>query len=140
MLTTLKMQIAKEILSCTKGCEELRAGAQAARVVEGVCRLRAEAAIFAEASGVGIGRGDLEDDVVELKAEVVDGFGDEVGVAIAYVLELSRRDAYVEGAFGDVGVSGGFQPGFKALAIDLFLERAKYANPLVQNSRGYWNK
>ena len=89
---------------------------------------------------MGVGRRNLEDDVVNFEAVVVDGFRVEIGIAVADMLELGGRDAYVEGAFGDVRVSGGLEPGFKALPVDLLLERAKNANPLVQNSRGYWDK
>jgi hypothetical protein len=101
--------------------------------------LGSEAAVLADADRSFLGW-HLEDDLIDLEAEVIDGLTDEIAVAIAYVLELFRRDSYVEGTSADVREACWLQPGFKALAVDLFLERTQNPNPLVQYGCRDWNK
>ena len=82
----------------------------------------------------------LKDDVVELEAEIVDGFLDEVAVAIADVLELRRGDAHEEVFASDVGEARGFEPGLERLPVDLFFERAEDAYPVIQHGGRCRNK
>jgi hypothetical protein len=93
---------------------------------------------LAGAGGVGILGGGLEDDVLDLEAEVLDGLLDEVGVAVADVLELCRGDAHKERVAGDMREARGLEPRVVGLAIDLLFERRQDANPIIQygGSRG----
>jgi hypothetical protein len=102
-----------------------------------VAGLGRKATVLADADD-GLLRGHGEDDLVELEAEVVDGFADEVAIAVADVLELLGRDADVQGSSADVGEAGRLQPRLIALTVDLFFERAQNANPLVQH--GGWHR
>ena len=117
-----------------------RAVARAAGRARGVRGLRCKAAILTHTRSVGIGRGLLEDHRIDLQPHVVDGLTDQVAVAIAYVLELRRRDAHIQCAFHDVAEACRLEPRLKGLSIDLLLERAEDAYPLVERGGRDGNK
>ena len=94
--------------------------------------LRTEAAVFTHTRR-GLLRRNLEDDLVEFEAEVLNGLVDVIAVAIADVLEGGGGNAHMQRATVDVREARGLQPGLKALTIDLLFQRAEDPNPLVQD-------
>ncbi len=95
-----------------------------ARSVLAVTRLRSKAAVLADTYG-SLLRRHLEDNLVDLETEVVNGFADQIAVSVADMLELFGGNSYVEGTSADVGEARRFQPRLKALAVDFFLERTR---------------
>ena len=69
----------------------------------------------------GCGRVVLRSDklyVVEVEAEIVDGFLDEVGVFVAGVAELDSGNAYEKNASAGVAVAGGLEPCVVGVPVD----------------------
>jgi hypothetical protein len=104
--------------------------------IGGVAGHGREAAVFTDTRRGGIVLGDFKLDIVDLEAELLDGFFDEVAVLVADVLELGRGDADEEGLSDRAGVSGWLEPGLEGLPIDLLFERTENADPMVQHGGG----
>jgi hypothetical protein len=99
-----------------------------------------ESAVFAHLGGAGILFGRAERHRFDVEAEVVDGFLDEIGVAVADVLKVGGGDAHKKFLAFEVGKSGRLQPCFVGLAIDLLLERSENADPIIQYGGGRRNE
>src|ERR1700740_542907 len=99
-----------------------------------------ESAVFANAREGGIFFRRDEGHVIELELEVVDGFLDKIGVALANMLELRRGNAHEEHALLDVAEAGGLEPGVERLTIDFLFQCAEDAHPRVEHSSGGCDK
>ncbi len=83
------------------------------------------------AAGSSLGCHELH--VLVLEAEIVDGLLNQVGVLVAHVAELCRGHAHEEHASAGVTVAGGLQPGVVGVAVDLFFQRVKDAQPRIRS-------
>src|ERR1700742_5206032 len=95
-----------------------------------------ESAVFAHLRGAGILFGSGEGHRLDVEAEVVDGFLDEVGVAIADVLKVGGGNAHKKFLAFEVREPRWLEPGLVGLAIDLLLERSENADPIIQYCSG----
>src|SRR5208283_4582141 len=74
-------------------------------------------------------------DVLELKAEVVDGLADEVAVSLADMTELRVGHADEQDAALRVIEARRLQPGFVGGAVDFFFQRVENAHPRIDRGR-----
>src|ERR1700722_1858828 len=89
------------------------------------------------------GRVFLRDDegyVIEFKVERINGFLNQVAVAVADVLKLGRGDPHEKHPASDVTEPRGFQPGVKRLPVDFLLESSQYPGPGIGHGGGGGDK
>ena len=96
-------------------------------------RLRRKAPVFAHTGRSRLGRRRLEDHLVNLETERVDGFVDVIAVAVADDLEVCRGHAHKQRTAFHVRKPGGLEPRLKALPFYLLFQRTEDAHPLIQN-------
>src|ERR1019366_2186365 len=89
-------------------------------------------AVVADWSRGRIVPGRYELHVLGAEAEIVDGLLDQVGVFVAGVAKLHRRNANEENASAGVTVAGGFQPCVVGMAVDFLFQRIEDARPWVR--------
>ena len=118
----------------------VRSVAVGARGAGGVAGLGGKPAVFPNTRDRGILRGSFELDGVDLKPKALDGFFDQVGIFVADVLKLGRRNLDVQGSVDEAGEAGWLQPRFKGLPVDLLFKRTEDADPLIERSVGRRNK
>src|SRR6185312_1439187 len=122
------------------GRHRARMGPAPLRNVGAVARQGRESAVLAHARRSGILLRSCEVDGVDLKAEVVDRFLNQVRVPLADILELRRGNAHKERLALHVREARRLQPRLERMAIDLLLERTENADPLIQNGGGRRNE
>jgi hypothetical protein len=71
--------------------------------------------------------------ILVAEPEVVDRFLNQVGIFIANVTELGRRNAHEENAIAGVAVACGLQPGVVGVAIDFLFQSVKNARPRIRD-------
>ena len=140
LVARIELRCGVPVKACLLRPTASRCLSSVARCVHTVAWLWSESTILAYASRVRVGRRNGEDHRVQLQPQHIDGFADEVRVAIRYVLKLCRWNPYMQDAVGDVRKARGLEPRLKALPVNLFLERAQNANPLVQHGCRNRNK
>ncbi len=96
------------------------------------CVAGREAAIMADGSCSWVVLGSDELYVVEVEAEIVDCFLDEVGIFVASVAELDSRNANEENASAGVAVAGGFEPGVVGVPVNFLFQRVENPSPRVR--------
>src|SRR5208283_4937489 len=103
------------------------------------CSARGEAAIVADRGRrrIVLGRDKLH--VVELEAQVVDGFLNEVGIFVAGVPELDGGHANEQNSAAGMTVACGFQPRVIGMPVNLFFQRVKNAHPRIWGESCAWN-
>ena len=103
-------------------------------------RARGQSAIVTNRGGRGIVlRGD-ELHFLELAAQIVQRFLNQIRVFVSNVAELSRGHANEKDRSCRVAVLGGLQPGVVGVAVDLFFQRVENAQPRVRRKARCWER
>ena len=88
--------------------------------------------------GIVLGRDELH--FLELQAQIVQRFLDQVRVFVSDVAELRRGHAHEKDGPGGVAVLGGLQPGVIGMPVDLFFQRVQNAQPRIGREAWAWNR
>ena len=81
-----------------------------------------------------------EFDVLVIKAEIVDGFLDEIGILVADVTKLDSGDTHEQNSAVRVTVTGWFQPSVVRMPVYFLLERVEDSYPRIGRESCTWNR